>query len=158
NWEEIDATVNTAMKTAGKALESIDWDAIGSSISEAMNNVDWEEIHTDDAGKQKHKRKMTISANATGSTANVVVTNPGYGSGKNNEHATANTSRSRVSSTEYEQMIVKMEKEGLLNIAEGYKIRKDGDELYIDGNKQPSAVYNRYKKYLDGERINISGN
>jgi bla regulator protein blaR1 len=60
-------------------------------------------------------------------------------------------------SNNYETMLNKMEKDGLIDRSSTYKIRKEDDELYINGKQQPESVYNKYRKYLKDESISIKG-
>jgi hypothetical protein len=58
----------------------------------------------------------------------------------------------------YEKMLDKMEKRGLIDRSAGYKITKEGDELFINGKKQPEEVFNQYSEYLKYKSISIKGN
>ena len=60
-------------------------------------------------------------------------------------------------STNFDPIIDKMESKGLLNRAHGYSIKKNGDELFIDGKKQPQSVYDEYKSDLGYKKLRIKG-
>jgi bla regulator protein blaR1 len=57
----------------------------------------------------------------------------------------------------YETMLNKMEKDGLIDRSEKYKVEKDDYGLYINGEKQPESVYNKYSKYLKDRSVTIKG-
>jgi hypothetical protein len=57
----------------------------------------------------------------------------------------------------YETMLSKMEKDGLISSSKGYKIEKEDGELYINGQKQPESVYNKYDRYLKYKTVSIKG-
>lgn len=57
----------------------------------------------------------------------------------------------------YETMLNKMEKDGLIDRSKPYRVEKDGHVLYINGEKQPESVYNRYSKYLKENSVTIKG-
>ena len=52
-----------------------------------------------------------------------------------------------------------LQKDGLIDKKKGYSIEwKNGGELYINGNKQPKEVSDKYRKYYkkDGYKINMN--
>lgn len=157
DWNQVNAEVQAAMKEVNKSLAEVDWTAIGSTVADAMNSINWEDIDQQGTGSSSKKRTTSARANSNLSSANIVVTNPSYGSGKNVQQVNASTSKSEVSSIEYEKMLIKMENEGLIDIDKGYAIKKNGDELTIDGKRQPASVLDRYSKYLQGDRIAVAG-
>ena len=57
----------------------------------------------------------------------------------------------------FDRMLDQMNNEGLINRADGFKIEKNDDRLYINGEEQSKEVYNKYKSYLKGEKIKIKG-
>ena len=63
----------------------------------------------------------------------------------------------RSNSNDYETMLDKMDSEGLIDRSKGFKIKKEDDELYINGERQGNTVYERYKKYLNGRSVSIKG-
>ncbi len=61
--------------------------------------------------------------------------------------------------SEYEKMLMMMEKDGLINRNKSYVVEKKGKrDLYIDGIKQSDEVYNKYKDYLNFDEVTIEGN
>ncbi len=59
---------------------------------------------------------------------------------------------------DYESMLKKMEKEGLIDRSHKFSVRKEDGDLYINGDLQPESVYRRYRPYLKDERVSIKGN
>lgn len=52
----------------------------------------------------------------------------------------------------------KMKKEGLIHRGEAFDIKIRKDQLFINGEAQPAAIYQRYRNYLpQGERVDIHG-
>lgn len=51
-----------------------------------------------------------------------------------------------------------MEHDGLIDKKAGFNIRKKGNQLYINGKEQGTAVRDKYLPYLDGNNIRIKGN
>ncbi len=63
-----------------------------------------------------------------------------------------------LKSEDIESMLSKMEHDGLISRSKKFRIEKDGNELFINGQKQSDAVLRKYKGYLKGEEIVIKGN
>lgn len=54
------------------------------------------------------------------------------------------------------QMFNEMEQDGLINLKEGFKIEYRNKDLYINGNRQPERVTDKYKKYFKQEHFEIT--
>jgi hypothetical protein len=59
---------------------------------------------------------------------------------------------------DYESMLKKMDKEGLIDRSHKYSVRSEDRDLYINGDLQPESVYNRYRAYLKDRNVSIKGN
>jgi len=59
--------------------------------------------------------------------------------------------------TDYDAMLKQMEEDGLIDRSKSYTIKKQGGELYINGNKQPESVMKKYEQYLKASSIAIAG-
>ena len=55
----------------------------------------------------------------------------------------------------YQEMVYAMEKDGLLDTKNDYKIEYSGGDLYINGTKEPAEVTNKYKKYFRKDKVTI---
>ncbi len=55
------------------------------------------------------------------------------------------------------QLVQKMQADGVINKEEGYTVRKNGNELYINGALQSQAIYQKYRPYMDADKIIIKG-
>ena len=64
------------------------------------------------------------------------------------ENASKDIEAARVELKGYQEMIYAMEEEGLLSTKEDYSISYTGDELSINGKKQPASIVSKYKKYF----------
>ena len=72
--------------------------------------------------------------------------------------ATDGDEEASAGTTDFEPMLGKMEKDGLIDRSKSYKIEKENGALYINGEKQPAELYNKYKNYLKGNHVTIKGN
>lgn len=68
----------------------------------------------------------------------------------------AHNERIRVTSS-YDNILIKMEKDGLINRHKRYKVVKDGNDIYIDGIKQSKEVVKKYGKMFKSDNVTIKG-
>jgi len=61
----------------------------------------------------------------------------------------------RTRSGNYEAMLTKMEKDGLIDRSDDYKVEATNGVLYIDGKEQPEDTYKRYEQYLKNQTVSI---
>lgn len=57
----------------------------------------------------------------------------------------------------YENMLKKMDSDGLIDRDRNFTIKKYDDQLYINGEEQSRRVYEKYAPYLKGDNIIIKG-
>jgi beta-lactamase regulating signal transducer with metallopeptidase domain len=86
----------------------------------------------------------TITTTKTGKTTTTQTIN--FGSGKYT-----------ITTDEFEAMINEMQSDGLLTKSDGYTVKKKDGNLFIDGIKQSEEVYKKYKHYLQGANVSITG-
>ena len=72
-------------------------------------------------------------------------------------NSTTSADNISVNGRDFDEMFDEMEEDGLIDRSKPYTIIKDNNELLINGKTQPASVLKKYKSYLDGDRINISG-
>ncbi len=58
----------------------------------------------------------------------------------------------------HDKLLKSLEKDGLIDRRNGFKLVKKGDELYIDGIKQSKEVYKKYERMMDMKNLTIKGN
>ena len=155
--DEMEKEMESARKEIAKArreMDAVNWDEIRSAINKGMAEADRalndpklkEEIEYEvrqglaegkralaEARKEVH-RSMSVSVNSDDD--NAVVS----GSGGN-----------------FEEMLDKMEDDGLISRKKGFAIAKSHGKLVINGQQQPESVYNKYKSYLSASKVAISG-
>ncbi|MCW3121942.1 MAG: hypothetical protein JWQ38_1434 [Flavipsychrobacter sp.] len=165
SMEQVSAEVSKAMAEAKRAtaeataaVNAVDWnkisEAMTNSIKVLQNNLankhlvdqvgdkvakQWEEsIKTlkqsrkeIEARTKKQTKTMTVSLTTAGVTSHT--------------------------DSDCEALVEKMRKDGLISKTGAYAIRKENDELYINGTKQSEATYNKYLSYLNNKKVLISG-
>jgi len=58
----------------------------------------------------------------------------------------------------HDKLLKAMERDGLIDRVNGFKIEKKGNELYIDGIKQSKEVVKKYDRMLGKKNLTIKGN
>lgn len=150
--KDITKDVARAMAKVQEEMGKVDWDAIGKEIEDAVQEVDKElsdpklrkEIKEEIEKELAHSRHAIDDAKNNVSKRRVIIENRS-GSGGQMEH------------TNFDEMLTRMEDEGLIDRAKTYAVKGANGELYINGTKQPAEVYDRYRDYLDGKTVTIKG-
>ncbi|MBS1688401.1 MAG: M48 family metalloprotease [Bacteroidetes bacterium] len=162
------AMKNVDMQAIGKdvndALKQVDWNALNKTMTMSFNhldsNIDWKQIQTEiEAGMQEAQKALAdakVERELAQSKEEIKIAMEKARKSMA-EARVAEVKAKEVHNNSYEKMIAKMEGDGLIDKAEGFTVKKKYDELYINGEKQPDAIYNKYAPYLHGDKIIIKG-
>lgn len=168
NWNEINAEV----KNVQKEVDNIDWDQINKDIEQAtqdLSNVHVEEIkkEIDEAMKScspEMKRKIHNEVEASLqrsrqeiAQARIEMRNAKKAQAYAYSYSNGSHHSSYSNSDNYNQMLDKMERDGLISRSEGFKIKVADGSLYINGEHQPENIYNKYSDYFNASHITIKG-
>jgi len=177
----LSSTVNVAITNAMKnidmaaignkvndALKQVDWNAVNKTMTMSFNhldsNIDWKEIQKtiemsmEEAQKALSDAKVKENMEKSRKEVDIAIEKAKKELKKDMAEARANEMKAReLHNNSYEKMLAKMEGDGLIDKAEGFTVKKKYDELYINGEKQPDAIYNKYAPYLHGDKIIIKG-
>jgi len=126
----LDKDKNKNIKEIQSQIDKIDWDAIGADITGAMKDI---EIQLSDTALPKVIKTVQKEL-------------------KENREVYATSAKDP-----YQRMLDKMQHDGLIDKSEGFEIEKDGNYLYINGDKQPKSVYEKYSHYLSANQVTIKG-
>lgn len=162
DWDQVKETVAKALRSAKKELDEIDIDKITRQIDEEVKK----EMQR---SKQAMAQAKVEMEHAKRSLSRAVIVNGGNG-----HYHTTSVPLTRLSTgganaggpdieiftgpDDTEEMLSKMEQDGLINREKKFKIEKEDEVLYINGEKQPDRVYHKYNRYLHGKDVSISGN
>ena len=170
---------------AQKEINSVDWDAVNAEINNAIaeiyknvtdpklrkeikveiNNAIEEEKRARREGDEAHERsdearKRGDEARERGEEARKrgdEARKRGEEARERGEEARRRGEVARMDATEnVDNMLKKMEDDGLIDRSKGYKIQKKNNALYINGKKQPEAIYNKYSHFLIGQKVTIN--
>lgn len=157
-------------KTVEHALKQVDWNAVNKTLTLSFNkldtNVDWKEIQKgvemsmEEAKKalaengvatkkmEKARREVAIAMeNAKREVKESMA----------EEEMNEATVAEQTKDHSYEHMLKKMEADGLINKDKGFKIVKKDNELYINDERQPDEIFEKYEPYLRHEKVVIKG-
>jgi len=163
DWDEIKETVANALREASKELKEIDVDKITRQIDvEVKRELEKSKRAMEDARiEMDHaKRTMARAYVINGNSGNFVTTGTPF------PHMSSATAHSGGADIEIlrgpggddtEEMLSEMEQDGLINREKKFRIEKEDEVLYINGEKQPDKVYHKYNRYLHGKDVSISG-
>lgn len=57
-----------------------------------------------------------------------------------------------------DDMLQRMQKDGLIDMSDDFKVEKKEDALYINGKKQSEQIYKKYRHYMSEKGVTVSGN
>lgn len=146
-------------------LDNVDWNEIQSELRHAMAEVKEElNLNLDGLGKEiriqvekelDNSHRALAAAEREVARSKKAAASARAANGK--ARAIATDGEITSDSDDIENMLNKMQKDGLIDRDELFKIEKEDSELYINGKKQPMEVYERYSRYLKGREVTIKG-
>ncbi|MCD6013895.1 MAG: peptidase BlaR1 [Flavipsychrobacter sp.] len=166
--KDVAEDVALALANVHKELKDVDWQEIYKDIDKALAEVDKqikdpklrkqvkEEIEKEmeiarkemkEARKEMGdaKREMEIAQKARKQHKKIIVVD------------NADDKSYGYNSSNFDHMIDEMEQDKLIDKSTVFVLRKAGNELFINGKKQPNTVYEKYSKYLNYKTVDIKG-
>jgi bla regulator protein BlaR1 len=166
---EITIATRDALENAEKAMSTVDWNEVRDEINKGLEEVNKElndpKLHkeiNESVKKALEKSRDALEKaeeqmNSMPPMPPIPPVPPITPVAPMPPMPPGSHSESYSGSSNYETMLNKMEKDGLIDRSSTYKIKKDDNELYINGEKQPESVYNKYRKYLKDKSVTIKG-
>jgi len=142
-----------------ESLAKIDGDRIKADVEKAMNGIDFSKIKAEieesmkaiDMDKIKQEINMEkLKVDMKDMEKELKKIGPEIE--KSMEKAKVEIEKAKIELKEYKGFVDGLEKDGLINKKEGYKIKHKDGELFINGKKQPAEVYNKYRNFLEKHR------
>lgn len=166
--DEISKNVQEVMKKVQKEFDAVDWEQINEEINKGLGEVNKQlndkkfrkQISVEIRKEMENAKDELEKAKKEIKKYRIVRVDDGDDEAMPPMPPTAGGFGSRqvyAGTNDYETMLKRMEKDGLINRDDNYKIEKDNDELFINGKKQPEAVYNKYESYLKYKSVQIKG-
>ncbi len=168
---EIPKKVDLELKQAMEELKKVDYSAIAKEVSDALKSVDWSatsreiskalkevDLESKQISKEKMRAEMAeVKKQLEAAKLESKINLEGMQEviEKSMQAARKGIEKAREQIGLMKEGLNEMEKEGLIDKKKAYKIQfKDGD-LFIDGNKQPKATYEKYRKYFKEDDFTI---
>lgn len=165
DWEEISNEMNdSVIVKVQKQLNNIDYDALLKNLEKSLEKVQAQlsdpklqknvQMEIDKAKQEIERAKKELLESKknmdNGQKQRMIVIKK-----KNNADPAANMEYAKATPNKFDNMLSKMEQDGLIDQSKDYEIEKKHNALYIDGIKQSSEVYNKYESYLKEKTISI---
>lgn len=157
--------VNHIAARVDRALSEIDWNEVNYEIDRAMTDVRRE--LTDPAVREEVKTSLRAAQEDLADASAAVKTdlrkartelreaNEDLARAREMEEKYERSSSSSAGS--YEDMLRRMEDDGLIDRFDGFEVSKRGGKLMIDGAVQSDAIYDRYQRFLGEKDFVIEG-
>lgn len=153
------------IKNAMKEINNIDFGKIGEEVSNAIKKIDWDGInrqisnavqeataHLNEADMKKVTREIERAKQNIDKAkirSDIDLSGLHKTIEKSMEAARTGIEKAKKEIGRLKEFTEALEKDGLIDKKKGYRIQtKDGD-LYINGNKQPKEVTDKYRKYFN---------
>jgi len=168
-----DIDMEKIMKDVNNSIKSVDLDKILGDVKSSMKEIDWDkhsaeindalkeargelekakieikDIDMKEISKEIEKAKLEIEK----SKAEIKKIDMN----KVMEEAKKGIAEGKEELKQIKTMFNEMEKDGLINTKEGFSIEYKGEDLYINGKKQPENVADKYRKYTKEKNFKIT--
>lgn len=154
------------MKEAGQALKSVDLEKIMNDVRSSLNDIDTEKINAEvnEAMKEAKKElakvdKQTVKEamdEARKELDKAKEEIKKIDMGKIRSEVDKGIGEAKAELNRIKTMFNEMEKDGLISRKDGFSIKYKDKELYINGEKQPASVTDKYRQYFSKDHFSIT--
>ncbi|MCW3464341.1 M56 family metallopeptidase [Chitinophaga nivalis] len=175
DWKQLSADMKIARDSA---LSKVNWHQINQDIKIAYNKADWDKINENvnrtiresksiadkarasamaqiSRAQREQDRSQTDARRQKADIARAKADAARERADASREAAEIQREKNNGAPTK--EMVRKMTAEKLINPSQGFTIEKSDAGLFINGTKQPAAVVEKYKQYLQHKKISIRG-
>lgn len=139
DFEKIQKEVNEAMK-------SFDMAKIQKEVAESLAKVNWNEVKEEmDKVKDIDFKKLEVDMKKLGEE----MKDLGPKIEKELANAKVEVEKAKEEIKEYKTFVDGLDKDGLINKKEAYKIKHKDGELFINDKKVTEQTYNKYRSFLE---------
>lgn len=168
DWQKMERDVEESIKKidfekiqreAQEAMQRMNLEKTQQQIEESLSRIDFDKIQQQidesmqDVAKTMQKQMLAVQQEMQKVKDQMRVEK--FNFSKEMEKAQAELDNAKKELKGYQDMIYAMEKAGLLDTKTNYSIEFKNDELFINGQKQPADITNRYKHYFRKDKITI---
>jgi hypothetical protein len=134
--------IEKEIDNASREIDNIDWDKIRNEVKKGIAEVDRE------LSSEKLHKEIRIELQKSKSALEKTQIELSHSRAHVREDQPGNN---------FEAMLDMMENDGLIDRSTTYIISKRKNELYINSQKQPLSVMDKYSRYLKAKSVSISG-
>lgn len=157
DWKKMNADLKETMKNLDvelknmnvelkKSMQQIDVEKMKQDIDASVAKIDWYEMkHNIDAAKAMDMDK--VKAEVEKAKAEIEKQKPEIE--KSLQNARREVEKAKENLKAYKTFVDGLERDGLINKKESYKIEHKEGRLIINGKEQPASVYNKYRTFLE---------
>jgi chromosome segregation ATPase len=171
DMEKVKADVEKAMKEIDfekiqaqvkESMDKVDWNEIKEHIADLklemqqIKDIDYEEMNRELAKAQEEIRKIKpeLDKEIAKATEEIKKIRPELE--KELAKAKVEIEKAKAEIREYKNFVDGLEKDGLLDTRDEYTIEHKSGKLIVNGKEASSAIYNKYKSFLDKhKKLNI---
>lgn len=138
------------------ALKEVDVAKIQQEVHEALAKMDFDKIKTElEKVKDIDMKKMEEDMK----NLNIEMKELGPKLEKEMQKAKVEIEKAKSEIKQYRDFVNGLDNDGLINKKEGYTLKHNDGELYINGKKASEQTYSKYRKFLeDHKKFNIEKN
>lgn len=170
-WDKIQNELKKNMKKA-------DWEKLQKEMKESLDKINWHEINAErmeafrkqreqsEAFREKYLAQMQAArADQAAQRQQLAEQHRKLAESTRAQHnaamAKVHSERAKRDSERSKKMnafLKELENDNLIDREGQFEIKKEGEELYINGKKQPAEVLRKYSQYLKEDNVSIKGN
>jgi chromosome segregation ATPase len=162
DFEKIQEDIKTAMR---ESKDMVNWKKMDRELKQAVDEVKKEmqkikKIDMENLKKEMAKTREELKHEKSQIEKEMKKLKEELGNNKleiekDLQQAKGDIAKAKEELTAYKSMITEMEKDGLLNSKNSYKIEFKDSSLYINDLKQSAEVRNKYTPYIKKEKVTI---
>ena len=133
-------------KEIDKAMKEVDMEKIKAQVDDAVAKVDWDKIKAElDDVKKINTEKLQEQMKEVEKQMEKIKPQIE----EEMKKAKGQIEKAKAEMQEYKDFLNGLEKDGLINQKEDYKIEHRNKELIINGKKASQEIYDKYKSFLE---------
>lgn len=159
-------------------MDKADWEKLRKDMQEALEKINWQEIRTQQMEAMQHanqQRMLAIHDQNIARGQEIRAQHEAALAGLQAQHEAmlarhtqlvqrdallAEQARAEADkrTSSVNKLLNDLESDRLINRNKKFEIEKKGDDLYINGKKQPDNIKSKYSQYLKEDNVSIKGN
>ena len=133
-------------KDVAEAMKSVDMAKIQKEVAESLAKVNWDQLK-DEMNKVKNIDMKELEINMKKLSEEMKELGPKME--KELEKAKEEVEKAKAEIKEYKTFVDGLDKDGLINKKEAYKLKHKDGELFINDKKTSEQTYNKYRSFLE---------